>query len=212
MKGAHEGEGLGNAFLSHIRATDAIFHVVRVFEEKDTGVTHTEGECEPMRDLDIIRQELRFKDIEAVSNKIPDVQKDVRVARDAPRPRAERGRRRGQRGGDAPPGARPRRGSGPLSAAAAPRAAPVPACQIKRDPKNKKYAEHLATLETALAWLKEGKDVRFAVSHYKWGYKEIDVLNELLLLTAKPASARTQEWARKGWKGLPAARERARTG
>jgi ribosome-binding ATPase YchF (GTP1/OBG family) len=81
VKGAHEGEGLGNAFLSHIRATDAIFHVVRVFEEKDTGVTHTEGHCDPIRDLEIIRQELRFKDIESVEKAIPDAAKDVRAAR-----------------------------------------------------------------------------------------------------------------------------------
>jgi hypothetical protein len=46
----------------------------------------------------------------------------------------------------------------------------------------------MQTLETTLAWLKEGKDIRFAVNHLKWGFKEIDVLNELLLLTAKPAS------------------------
>jgi hypothetical protein len=61
--------------------------------------------------------------------------------------------------------------------------------QVKRDPKNKKYAESLETLEQTLAWLKEGKDVRFIIDDHKWGYKEIDVINELMLLTAKPASA-----------------------
>jgi ribosome-binding ATPase YchF (GTP1/OBG family) len=92
VKGAHEGEGLGNAFLSHIRATDAIFHVVRVFEEKDTGVTHTEGACDPVRDLDIIRQELRMKDIDSITKSIPDAQKDVRAAH-APRMHAVGARR-----------------------------------------------------------------------------------------------------------------------
>jgi ribosome-binding ATPase YchF (GTP1/OBG family) len=61
--------------------------------------------------------------------------------------------------------------------------------QVKRDPKNKKYSEALETLEQTLAWLKEGKDVRFIIDDHKWGYKEIDVINELMLLTAKPASA-----------------------
>jgi ribosome-binding ATPase YchF (GTP1/OBG family) len=52
---------------------------VRVFEEKDTGVTHTEGACDPVRDLDIIRQELRMKDIDSITKAIPDAQKDVRA-------------------------------------------------------------------------------------------------------------------------------------
>ena len=64
VKGASEGAGLGNAFLSHIRAVDAIFHVLRCFDSKN--VTHVEGSVDPCRDMDIIREELLKKDIETV--------------------------------------------------------------------------------------------------------------------------------------------------
>jgi len=62
VKGASDGQGLGNAFLSHIRSCDAIFHLCRTFE--DTEITHVEGEVDPLRDLDIINEELRLKDVE----------------------------------------------------------------------------------------------------------------------------------------------------
>eukprot|EP00094_Tigriopus_californicus_P003315 TCALIF_03189-PA protein Name:"Similar to CG1354 Obg-like ATPase 1 (Drosophila melanogaster)" AED:0.31 eAED:0.38 QI:0/0.88/0.8/1/0.66/0.9/10/160/379 len=62
VKGASEGQGLGNAFLSHIKACDAMFHLCRTFE--DTEITHVEGEVDPVRDLDIINEELRLKDVE----------------------------------------------------------------------------------------------------------------------------------------------------
>jgi len=62
VKGASEGQGLGNAFLSHIKSCDAIFHLCRTFE--DTEITHVEGEVDPIRDLDIINEELRLKDVE----------------------------------------------------------------------------------------------------------------------------------------------------
>jgi len=64
VKGASEGQGLGNAFLSHISACDAIFHMSRAFEDDD--VTHVEGDVNPVRDLQIIMDELRFKDMEYV--------------------------------------------------------------------------------------------------------------------------------------------------
>ncbi|XP_037085057.1 obg-like ATPase 1 [Pollicipes pollicipes] len=60
VKGASEGQGLGNAFLSHIKACDALFHLCRAFDDDD--VTHVEGEVEPVRDLAIINEELRLKD------------------------------------------------------------------------------------------------------------------------------------------------------
>ncbi|CAD5206745.1 unnamed protein product [Bursaphelenchus okinawaensis] len=60
VKGASEGQGLGNAFLSHVSACDALFHVCRGFD--DTDVTHVEGEVDPVRDLEIINQELVLKD------------------------------------------------------------------------------------------------------------------------------------------------------
>lgn len=62
VKGASEGQGLGNAFLSHIKACDALFHLCRSFE--DENVTHVEGEVNPVRDLEIISEELRLKDEE----------------------------------------------------------------------------------------------------------------------------------------------------
>jgi len=62
VKGASEGQGLGNAFLSHIKACDAMFHLCRTFE--DAEITHVEGEVDPIRDLDIINEELRLKDVE----------------------------------------------------------------------------------------------------------------------------------------------------
>lgn len=61
VKGANEGEGLGNAFLSHIKAVDAIFHMVRAFDDSD--ITHVEGNIDPIRDIKIINRELRLKDI-----------------------------------------------------------------------------------------------------------------------------------------------------
>lgn len=63
-RGASTGAGLGNAFLSHIRAVDAIFQVVRCFD--DAEIIHVEGDVNPTRDLDIIAEELRLKDIEFV--------------------------------------------------------------------------------------------------------------------------------------------------
>ena len=64
-KGAAEGEGLGNAFLSNIRAVDAIYQVVRCFDDAD--IIHIEGDVNPVRYLHIINVELRFKDIEFVT-------------------------------------------------------------------------------------------------------------------------------------------------
>jgi len=64
VRGASKGEGLGNAFLGHIRETDAIVQVVRCFE--DGNVTHVEGGVDPERDLGIIETELVLKDLDAV--------------------------------------------------------------------------------------------------------------------------------------------------
>jgi len=73
VKGASEGQGLGNAFLSHISACDAIFHLCRVFEDPD--VTHIEGEVDPVRDLDIITEELRLKDEEKLLQNLEKLEK-----------------------------------------------------------------------------------------------------------------------------------------
>jgi obg-like ATPase 1 len=66
VRGAHEGQGLGNAFLSHIRAVDGLYHVVRGF--KDDNITHVEESVDPVRDITIINDELRFKDLESCEN------------------------------------------------------------------------------------------------------------------------------------------------
>jgi obg-like ATPase 1 len=60
VKGASNGEGLGNAFLSHIAAVDGIYHVVRAFDDAD--IIHQEGEVDPIRDMEIIHDELIAKD------------------------------------------------------------------------------------------------------------------------------------------------------
>ena len=86
VKGASQGEGLGNKFLSNIRTTDAIVHVVRCFE--DSNVTHVEGSTDPIRDIDIINLELVMADIEMVERRIDKAQKamkggDKKSAREA---------------------------------------------------------------------------------------------------------------------------------
>ena len=73
VKGASKGEGLGNKFLSNIRTTDAIVHVVRCFD--DSNVTHVEGSTDPLRDIDIINLELVMADIEMVERRIDKCQK-----------------------------------------------------------------------------------------------------------------------------------------
>ncbi|CAH8871947.1 unnamed protein product [Trichobilharzia szidati] len=75
VKGAHEGQGLGNAFLSHIRSVDAIYHMLRLFENED--ITHIEGDINPVRDLDIIDEELRLKDVEYVTKECEKCEKVV---------------------------------------------------------------------------------------------------------------------------------------
>ena len=75
-KGASTGAGLGNAFLSHIRAVDAIFQVVRCFD--DAEIIHVEGDVNPNRDLDIISEELRIKDIEFVEKAKENLAKQTR--------------------------------------------------------------------------------------------------------------------------------------
>ncbi|KAK6005204.1 hypothetical protein QM012_007983 [Aureobasidium pullulans] len=129
-RGASTGAGLGNAFLSHIRAVDAIFQVVRCFD--DAEIIHVEGDVDPVRDLEIISEELRIKDIEFVEKALENLKKQTR------------------RGG--------------------------------QSLEMKKLKEEEATTEKILALLQEGKDVR----HQHWTPKEVEVINPLFLLTAKP--------------------------
>jgi GTP-binding protein YchF len=67
VKGAAQGEGLGNQFLSHIREVDAIAHVVRTFD--DANIIHVDGSINPRRDIEVIEMELIFKDLETLDKK-----------------------------------------------------------------------------------------------------------------------------------------------
>ncbi|KAK2752819.1 hypothetical protein FQN55_005951 [Onygenales sp. PD_40] len=129
-RGASTGAGLGNAFLSHIRAVDAIFQVVRCFD--DAEIIHVEGDVDPVRDLNIISEELRIKDIEFVEKALEALGKQTR------------------RGG--------------------------------QSLEMKKLKEEEATVAKILQWLQDGKDVRKG----EWNPKEVEVINPLFLLTAKP--------------------------
>ncbi|KAI9886724.1 MAG: hypothetical protein M1823_001433 [Watsoniomyces obsoletus] len=129
-RGSSTGAGLGNSFLSHIRAVDAIFQVVRCFD--DAEIIHVEGDVDPVRDLNIISEELRIKDIEFVNKSLEALKKQT------------------SRGG--------------------------------QSLEMKKLKEEQATVEKILAFLQDGKDVRKG----DWGSKEVDVINPLQLLTAKP--------------------------
>lgn len=129
-RGASTGAGLGNAFLSHIRAVDAIFQVVRCFD--DAEIIHVEGDVDPVRDLTIISEELRIKDIEFTEKALENLKKQTR------------------RGG--------------------------------QSLEMKKLKEEEATVERILKMLQDGGDVRKG----NWTPKEVEVINPLFLLTAKP--------------------------
>ncbi|MDF2967352.1 MAG: GTP-binding protein YchF [Nocardioidaceae bacterium] len=76
VRGASEGEGLGNRFLSHIRESDAICQVTRVFRDDD--VTHVDGKVSPPDDLETIRTELVLADLQTIDNALPRLEKDAR--------------------------------------------------------------------------------------------------------------------------------------
>ena len=76
VKGASQGEGLGNQFLANIRETDAIVHVVRCFEDSD--ILHTMGSVDPVRDIDVITTELILADLDAVQKRLDKTQKKAK--------------------------------------------------------------------------------------------------------------------------------------
>ncbi|MEI6280955.1 MAG: GTPase, partial [bacterium] len=76
VKGASAGEGLGNAFLSHIRETDAIAEVVRIYENGE--LIHVEGTVDPLRDIEIINMELILADMQTVDKRSQTIGKDVK--------------------------------------------------------------------------------------------------------------------------------------
>lgn len=76
VKGASNGEGLGNKFLSHIRQVDAIIHVVRCFQDSD--IIHVDGEINPLRDIQTINLELILSDLDIITKRLTKVQKLVK--------------------------------------------------------------------------------------------------------------------------------------
>jgi len=79
VRGAHQGEGLGNQFLHHIRTVDGIAFVLRAFE--DPSVSHVLGDVNPMRDYDILMTELLYADLASVQGSLEKVRKKNKVAR-----------------------------------------------------------------------------------------------------------------------------------
>ena len=77
VKGASKGEGLGNKFLSHVRSTDAIVHVVRCFDNPD--ITHVDGSIDPLRDIATIDLELGLSDLEAVDRALERLAKTAKA-------------------------------------------------------------------------------------------------------------------------------------
>src|SRR6185295_17290189 len=74
VKGASEGEGLGNQFLQHIRETDAIAEVVRMFDDED--VHHVAGRVEPLHDIEVIDLELVLADLQTAEKRLERVERD----------------------------------------------------------------------------------------------------------------------------------------
>lgn len=129
-KGAHAGEGLGNNFLANIRAVDAIFQVVRCFEDSD--IIHINEEVNPYNDLEIIFDELRLKDIEFAKKHLEGLDKITR------------------RGGQS--------------------------LEVKQKKEEAEFVKKLIEM------LEEGK----RVANQTWTAKEVEIINSLFLLTAKP--------------------------
>ena len=76
VKGASQGEGLGNKFLSHIREVDALIQVIRCFEDPD--IVHVTGSIDPVRDIEIVTTELVLADLESVRKRLEKISRDVK--------------------------------------------------------------------------------------------------------------------------------------
>ena len=81
VKGAATGEGLGNKFLSNIRETDAILHVVRCFA--DDNVIHVNGGVDPLRDIEVINTELMLADLDVIEKRLKKIEKLAKTSKDA---------------------------------------------------------------------------------------------------------------------------------
>lgn len=80
VKGASQGEGMGNAFLSHIREAEAICQVTRVF--RDADVTHVDGAVDPGNDIETISTELILADLQTIERALPRLEKEARINKD----------------------------------------------------------------------------------------------------------------------------------
>lgn len=80
VKGAHEGQGLGNKFLSHVREVDAICQVIRAFE--DPNVIHVDGKINPGSDLEVINLELIFADLETVKKRLVSLAGEIKGSKE----------------------------------------------------------------------------------------------------------------------------------
>src|SRR6266542_5908701 len=86
VRGASQGQGLGNQFLAHIRETDAICQVVRVFADPD--VTHVDGDVSPKRDIETVVTELILADLQTLEKAVPRLAKEAKFAKNPERSRA----------------------------------------------------------------------------------------------------------------------------
>jgi ribosome-binding ATPase len=86
VRGASQGQGLGNQFLAHIRETDAICQVVRVFTDPD--VSHVDGDVSPERDIETVATELILADLQTLEKAAPRLAKEAKFAKDPARQRA----------------------------------------------------------------------------------------------------------------------------
>ena len=87
VKGASQGEGLGNKFLSHIREVDAILQVVRCFE--DSNVIHVSGKVDPLTDIEVVEIELMLADMQALENALPKAERAAKSGDKEAKERAE---------------------------------------------------------------------------------------------------------------------------
>src|SRR5580700_1364047 len=85
VRGASQGQGLGNQFLAHIRETDAICQVVRVFDDPD--VTHVDGDVSPERDIETVVTELILADLQTLEKAVPRLAKETKFAKNPERAR-----------------------------------------------------------------------------------------------------------------------------
>ncbi|OAD71408.1 hypothetical protein PHYBLDRAFT_57893 [Phycomyces blakesleeanus NRRL 1555(-)] len=132
VRGASQGAGLGNAFLANVGSVDAIYHLVRAFENEN--VTHVENTIDPLRDLDIIQEELRLKDEEMLERQLAELVKLAKFP-DNKRPLGTMSRK-----------------------------------------------EEVGVVEKVADFMAKGNDVRKG----DWNAPEVQVINTLHLLTAKP--------------------------